>query len=95
MEICDDGRPTTPEEENDEVEPEITFEEDVKMPKRPPTAGFKETGLTEFHITKGMVHKYNYTKGCPACEDLRRRSQEGQPLTGRIGVYHSETKMHG
>ena len=89
VEIKEDGSSTTPEEENIETGPEITFEEDVDMPNKPRTVGYKGAGMTEFHIKKPMVQKYGHIDSCPACQKLRNMSEGGRSLIGRLGVNRS------
>ena len=56
VEIKEYGNPTITEEEIVEKEAEINFEEEPKGRSKPSTTGYKEAGVTEFHIKKPMVH---------------------------------------
>ena len=89
VEIKESGEPTTPEEETIERADEITFEEEPDMPSVPTTSGYKGSGTIGFHIKKPMVQKYGYIDGCPACQKLKGKSQDGRAPTGRFGVKYS------
>ena len=89
VEIKEDGNPTTIEEETVEKEAEVNFEEEPKSKSTPSTSGYKEAGVTEFHIKKPMVQKYGYIDGCPACQRLKGLGKDGQTPTGRLGTNHS------
>lgn len=89
VEIKDIGEPTATEGETMEKQEEIRFEEEPNMSNAPTSSGYKGAGTIEFHIKMPMAQKYGYTEGCPACQKLKGKTQDGRAPTGRLGVNHS------
>lgn len=91
VETREDGTASTPQEECVDKAPIIIFEEEPRMPTKLTTAGYKESGSQEFHVTQQMIQKYGYTEGCPACGKIQNNLQEGIIAAKKLGVHHSAT----